>query len=326
MSSMNATLNPDGLLWELIDREAEPVIRQIFRSRLRGRCGTSDQAEAEDLRHDVLVRLLVRMRESVPDPAREVIQSFKGYVAATASNVCYEYLRQKYPRRWMLKRRIRRILESEKRFALWKADRRAWFCGLHEWQGQTSATPHGESLSFRTEGAGKDARRIPVLLDRLFRLTGGPMELDRVVELIGAAIGVQDQVPVSQTGGDSADAAAFVADPRADFASRFERKRRLARLWQEILRLPLPQRTALLLNLRDGDAGGVIEVLPLAGIATKAEIALAVGMPVRMLEEIWDNLPLPDTRIAQLLGMERQQIINLRKAARARLGRRMPDK
>lgn len=321
---MNVAANLDGVLCELIDREAEPVIRQVFRSRFRGRYAAADQVEAEDLRHDVLVRLLERFRESMADPARDVIQSFKSYVATTASNVCYEYLRQKYPRRWMLKRRIRQVLDRETHFALWKV-RRGWLCGLTEWAGNPNAAVLGEELSL-FHGSSKDARRIPPLLDRLFRLTGGPVELDRVVELVGMALGVQDHVAVPQSPEAKHDPASAVPDPRADFAAKFERRRSLALLWQEILRLPMAQRTALLLNLRDAEGSGVIEVLPLAGIASKPAIAMAVGMPEQLLEEIWDDLPLPDSRIAQLLGMERQQVINLRKAARARLGRRMPNK
>jgi hypothetical protein len=44
---------------------------------------------------------------------------------------------------------------------------------------------------------------------------------------------------------------------------------------------------------------------------------------VRDLDELWDELPLDDLKIAARLGMTRQQVINLRKSARARLARRM---
>jgi hypothetical protein len=40
------------------------------------------------------------------------------------------------------------------------------------------------------------------------------------------------------------------------------------------------------------------------------------------LSALWDQLPLDDLSIAARLGVTRQQVINLRKAARARLARR----
>jgi allophanate hydrolase subunit 1 len=99
--------------------------------------------------------------------------------------------------------------------------------------------------------------------------------------------------------------------------------RRLARIWQEVLLLPPNQRAALLLNLRDADGQGVIELIPATGVATFDELAVALEIPVARLEEIWNDLPLDDNRIAEALGLNRQQVINLRKSARWRLSRRI---
>ena len=86
--------------------------------------------------------------------------------------------------------------------------------------------------------------------------------------------------------------------------------------------MPLRQRSALLLNLRDAQGRGVLALLPLARIATIREIAQALAMPAEQLAAVWGDLPLADTTIAQSLGVTRQQVINLRKAARERLARR----
>ena len=48
-------------------------------------------------------------------------------------------------------------------------------------------------------------------------------------------------------------------------------------------------------------------------------------MTLEEFGEIWNELPLDDKRIAALLGLTRQQVINLRKSARERLTRRMKD-
>ena len=48
-------------------------------------------------------------------------------------------------------------------------------------------------------------------------------------------------------------------------------------------------------------------------------------MPAPELAALWPDLPLEDAAIAERLGLTRQQVINLRKSARARLGRRMRE-
>ena len=93
----------------------------------------------------------------------------------------------------------------------------------------------------------------------------------------------------------------------------------------EWVRFGVRQRAALLLNLREPNGQGVIELFPLTGVATFPQIAAALEFSLEQLAELWNSLPIDDERIADLLHMNRQQVINLRKAARARLGRRMRE-
>ena len=44
-------------------------------------------------------------------------------------------------------------------------------------------------------------------------------------------------------------------------------------------------------------------------------------MPAEEFVEVWKRLPLSDIEIAEMLGLTRQQVINLRKCARERLAR-----
>jgi hypothetical protein len=46
-------------------------------------------------------------------------------------------------------------------------------------------------------------------------------------------------------------------------------------------------------------------------------------MPAQEFAGLWNELPLADDAIARRLGLMRQQVVNLRKSARERLGRRM---
>src|SRR5262249_15337382 len=116
--------------------------------------------------------------------------------------------------------------------------------------------------------------------------------------------------------------------------------------WEEIVELPRAQRIAVLLN----SAGGELDALPIAGIATLEEIAQALaitpsefdvlwselGLPPNQVAEaqslataeqkfafLWCHTPLEDRVISKMLGLTRQEVINRRAAARQRLDRRL---
>ncbi len=114
-------------------------------------------------------------------------------------------------------------------------------------------------------------------------------------------------------------------DPAPDASASLLGRNHLALLWREIRRLPPRQVAALLLNLRDDRGGNAVVLLPLMGIATLREIAHILGLADGAFAELWNRLPLEDSAIAGLLGVTRQQVINLRKSARERLTRRMRE-
>jgi DNA-directed RNA polymerase specialized sigma24 family protein len=112
-------------------------------------------------------------------------------------------------------------------------------------------------------------------------------------------------------------------DPRSNTAGDHERRIWLRDLWREIRQLPPRQRAALVLGLRDEQGGSAAVLLPLTGTASIRDIAEALQLPAERFARLWNRLPLDDAAIAELLGRSRQQVINLRKAARERLTRRM---
>jgi len=79
----------------------------------------------------------------------------------------------------------------------------------------------------------------------------------------------------------------------------------------------------LLLNLKDASGFGCITLFPATGIATIRELATALELSAERLAELWNDLPIEDARIAELLGLTRQQVINARKSGRERLARRL---
>jgi RNA polymerase sigma factor (sigma-70 family) len=102
-----------------------------------------------------------------------------------------------------------------------------------------------------------------------------------------------------------------------------DRRRFVARLWEEIQILPRQQRVALLLNLRDRHGNSVLFLFPLCGVASFAGIASALELSEDELVRLWNDLPADDNSIGALLGCARQRVINLRMAGRKRLTNRL---
>lgn len=119
------------------------------------------------------------------------------------------------------------------------------------------------------------------------------------------------------------DISLSTATGEQDTAWQVEKRIFLQRLWEELRQLPLNQRAALLLNLKDAKGRGCIALFLATGIATLSQLADVLEMRADRFAELWNELPLDDARIAELLQVTRQQVINARKSARERLTRRL---
>jgi hypothetical protein len=162
------------------------------------------------------------------------------------------------------------------------------------------------------------------VLTAIFEWAGRPIEIDDLVSLAAELWRIKDQVPQSDSDTDLSS----IPDPRprdrlGEAASHAEQRLYLERLWAEICQLPLEQRTALLLNLRDPQESSLIVLLSEIGVATVREVAVALTLPVEAFAKLWNDLPLDDSTIARHLSVTRQQVINYRLSARRRLSRRM---
>lgn len=292
----------------LIVGVAAPLVERIVAGHAGPRSALAAH-DADDVASTVHLRLLDKLRRvrSSPD---EGIQNLEKYVAALAYNAINDYLRRRFPERSRLKNRLRYILTHDDRFALWNSSA-GLACGLRRWSGAAQAR---SAVSVDPSGAMLDHRNQPDALQAFFLAAGAPVVFEAVVAFAAQAWHVVDLAAVEAT--DAAD--------RAELApARMERRQLMQSLWREIGQLRPMQRKALLLNLRDGESGSVISLLALTGVAAFDDIAAALEMSPEELSEIWNDLPLEDSRIGVLLSVTRQQVINLRKAARARLHRRL---
>jgi DNA-directed RNA polymerase specialized sigma24 family protein len=279
--------------------------------------------ELEELYNDIQLRLLKRLRALKQDPAGNQIVNLRGYVATVTRNTCDEYLRQRYPLRRSLRDRVRRHLLSHSEFALWEDAEHNWLTGLCDSQDHKLSKDELQEC-LKTEWQSVDVQRLDLheLLTTIFRVARGPIELDALTELIAGLWGIEDRPAESL---DAVSNATLEEQPGTEInpATIIERRQSLQLLWREICQLPRRQRVALLLNLRNPNGINVITLLPATGVATFEQIAQTLEIPANEFEQLWARLPLDDLSLADYLGATRQQVINLRKTARARLLKRM---
>ena len=299
----------DEALRRLMNR-AEPVVDRVLRGARRSGV---QQADLEDIRSSVLARLVQRLRNS-----EAPIQNFEDFVASVTLHALDDFIRGRNPLRVLLKNRVRYVCTHDQRFALWETEG-TMVCGLAAWRGG-SATPMPSISRKDAPVALLDESHPDAALGALFDLSAAPLRLDDVVRLLVELWQVSDRREVLT---DPADLVEAMIDPQPSALERMERRQKLEILWREIGELRLQQRMALLLHLRDDTGMSAIPLLVITGVADPAAVARCLEWTDQQLTETWPELPFDDLRIADLLHMSRQQVINLRKSARERLSRRI---
>jgi DNA-directed RNA polymerase specialized sigma24 family protein len=325
-------------LEELLSGYVEPIVRDItrYKSRVNGASSSVWEAQDEDdIRSEVVLQLISRLRDLRGSRAQTPIANFRGYVAATTYNTYHKYLRAKYPARWRLKNRLRYLLNHRGSFAVWENEAGEYLCGLAAWprslasrnsasESQLSSTEFVDSLA-----PGDSAGRMSLteLVNKLLVWRGRPVLLDELVGIVAELQDITDPQAVHLFKYGEEDSGVslceLLPDPHVDIATALEQRLFLERLWREVCQLPQRQRVALLLNLRDASAGDALILFTLMGIVNLRGIAEALEIRPEELASLWNKLPLQDADIAVFLGITRQQVINLRKSARERLARRV---
>lgn len=189
-------------------------------------------------------------------------------------------------------------------------------------------------------------------LDALFSRVGAPVELDELVSVTARAIGLQETELASPNGADEDDTAKHRQNNESLLAQRgAELRSSLRQLWIAVCRLKADQRLAYVLNVPGpGKSRGDVEVFALYGIASIAEIGSRLALSDAQYRLVWDQialepadadallrlsrredkfyvlwkyLPLADTTIAKLLGLEVREVIHRRMLALRELARHM---
>jgi len=283
---------------------ALPLVRRIM-----ARQQHSDRLlrpqDAEDIASTVMVRLL-RKLQRVPFDRNEAVERVTDFAAASTFNAIHDFLRVHFPERARLRNRVRYVLTRDARFRTWTSPAGP-ACAMASWPvAETGPLP-----AFWQHDA---PELVADAIESLLEASSRPLLVAAVVSALAGAWRITEARAAVGT---------ELAGRGPTQAGQLESRQRLAALWRETCALPGPQRTALLLNLRDVDGSSAIALFTLMGVATLDEVADTIDIPVTRLAKLWSRLPIDDLTIASLLGVTRQQVINLRLAARQRLTRRL---
>jgi DNA-directed RNA polymerase specialized sigma24 family protein len=326
------------LMGELVLRQGKPIVKRVLYRLYAKEFGRGAYLrEIDDICGDVLVLLVKRLRDLKTNPEAGLINNFCGYITAVTYNVCYDHLRQKHSERWRLKNKMRYLLTHREGLTLWPGEDGGWLCGFAAWRERRwrKSAVYGEQLlrsvtaSFGAARlSNSDVRGLPPaeLLSHIFRVAEGPLEFE---DLVGLVAELWDDVEYTEQ--IEADLPGPITpfdqipDPQPGVETVFEDGVRLKQIWKEICQLPLPQRAALLLSIRDSQGRSVLTLFQITNTASMRQLAEALSMTAESFAQMWNDLPLGDATIAEYLGSTRQQVVNLRLSARKRLARRMRE-
>ena len=316
----------DELLLQLINNHAEPVIKGVIRFKLRlSSYRETQRAEADDIYQEVLLQLLSLLQKFRKSPEANPIADLRAMAAVIAHRTCARWMRRQFPERHALKNRLHYLVTRQRGFALWQNAEGQLVAGFEVWRDQDKPAirqlPDPLPAHLRSATGGKP-QDLADTVAAIFNHTGSPIEFDELVSGVVTLLGVSDQ-PIESLAEDEDEVALVPDTAEPDPAWKIEKKMFLRRLWEQLEQLPRNQRAALLLNLRESSGFGCITLFPGMGIANLRQLAAALEMSAEAFAEVWNELPMEDARIAELLGLTRQQVINARKSGRERLARRL---
>ena len=317
----------------LLSDHAEPKIRGIIYSRIRSHFGDEYLPDLEDLYSEAKTKLVGYLIDLKSNLTASPCEDFRGYVATIARNVCNDYLRQTYPVRARLYKKIRDMLHSHPKLAMWKPEGDSsgdWVCGFNHWRGQSSSSrslpllhQFYENPTNITEAlaAGADIQAMPLddLLASTFKHIGGPIKVADAVSLVSDVKGIKDR-PVASFDNDEFGVRQSPPDSSLLIDSVMEMREPLTLFWRGLCELPRDEFKAYLLYARDAAREDLITLFLDAEITSEREIAGLLEMTIAQFRDLCVNrLPMDNESIAQELGVKIERVYKLRCNAGKRL-------
>ena len=320
------------VLADLLAKQIEPTIKKTLRSKLHVSLSPNDfsqtNQDALEVASEVKLVLITELGRLKSSENKKVINNLNSYVASVTINAYRQYLRAKYPLRQQLKNKLRYLLTHHPKFDLWEDEQNQRVCGYKKWldQNKKSESPSAEMIqagigeTVDKDNLRENARAIDLLIV-IFEFAKAPMLFNELISIVAEVQGVKDQKETSESETFSLEEKLVASD--TEMLNGLEQREHLKKIWLDICELPVRHRAALLLNLRDKQGDCLVWLLPLLRIASVRQIAEALEFEPEDFAAIWRELPWEDAKIAEHLGLTRQQVINLRQSARLTLKRKM---
>jgi hypothetical protein len=311
------SLATERALGHLVETHVEPVMRRVIIARLR-RHGNEHLSHLEDVLSEAVIAFLLHF-EDLRQQRAEPVEKIDAFAAMLASRAVNDYFRRTNPAFHALRNRLLYLLERYPALARWKyLATGEWLSGLAVWKNKKLTPLRSIEEVDARAWLNRDSEKLHAAeqLMQIFKGAGLPIRFNDLALLMARVWHVQD----SRT--ENVEDHEFV-DQSHSVDQRLSHKQWLAVLWMHICELSRNQRAALLLNLKGADGSCGASLLVSTGLVSLRELAKAIEIPDEEFAGIWQRLPLNDLEVGHLLGLERQQVINLRKCARGRLERAM---
>jgi hypothetical protein len=314
----------------LFRTEAIPIIQKIINQRLGGgsisrRPDSIDERDldTQDLRQQTLMALTAHLWHVYTNPKKSRITGFHGYVAGVSFNAWRAAVRDETPIWTRLSFRLAYLCrESAGQTGLtkWQDAKHGSLVGFTVWSRKRLApAPHFVLLEQTSiEELPSPNTPLPEIAAWVLQQASGPLLWNDFVTAVAFILQVKDerisldrnnpetllraQQPRSQTGGESLN------------------RDRLRNLWEQLQSLDRKERAVLLLKAED------LLDFELSQVATLQDLSVSLGIPLTQILSLLPRLPLDDHQIAQLLGIRRQTVVNLRSQARFTLRRKLQTK
>ena len=347
------------LLMEQLGQTVRAALRRRSGLSLAADDMRSENLDALDVYQDALARVWERIGDGSTGDTD--VADLKAYATTVAYNLWSDHLRRRNPRRTSLKNRLRYFLSHAPDYAIWEGPESALWCGLRAWRYGTVTVDPSRTLRARDDSSwlppqAKSLERYSYsdwnrFVSAAFKRLAGAVLFDDLVALAAQALELrEDRIDSLDAEGEGDRAIGELAD-RVSRTPDIEVELRgsISRLWMAVKDLRGDYRCAYLLNIPGpGKSRGDIEVFVELGVARIAEIGAALGLndgqyvaawnalpltpedrvdtsaavtPEEKFCLLWNYLPLGDAVIAQLLGIQQQQVINRRTTALRELAR-----
>lgn len=345
------------VLMEQVGQTVRAALRRKSGLSLSDEDSRADNLDALDVYQDALTRVWERLGEGAAKDTN--VADLKAYATTVAYNLWSDHLRRRNPRRTSLKNRLRYFLSHATDYAIWEGPESTLWCGLRAWRYGTVAVEPARIQSAHEDSSwlppqAKSLERYSYadwnrFVSAAFNRLGGAVTFDDLVVLAASSLAVrEDRIDSIDAPGHSDYAIGELPDrSRHTPDAVAELRGSIERLWKAVKDLRADYRCAYLLNIPGpGKSRGDIEVFAELGVARIADIGTALGLndgqylaawdalplkpedrvdlpttPEAKFALLWNYLPLGDAVIAQLLGIQQQQVINRRTIALRELAR-----